>query len=744
MRDDSKDGEHLSDELIFLVESITVGGVDLVLEGLLGPELSTLVDRTSWSSLILNPGSTSTKISIYCGLRLLAQGELSVPEGLDTDAQARVDQALEWIQKNGLDCKELTGIAARGGLMRPVASGTYRICERMLHDLAESPVFHASNLGADMAWRIAAQVVGTELLLTTTDPVMVDEILPEQRLTGLARMMNDGTAVHYLNQRAVAKLTAAVMGADLEQVHLITCHLGGGASAIRHQGGRAVQVAQAFGTLPSANRSGRLPWMQAMGMIARKEIDLEQVRQAVTRQGGLLSLAGTDDFRELFSLFDKDITPEQLEKVQLITNFFANRVAGEILNLSSAQEPIDAIVLTGGLARDEDFCGRVAERIHLPAPVVRLPGALEQSALAEGLLRACADSGCLRDYAHTVEEVEAGRRKTTHLLSTPLIAAPRVVATHAMPSNLDDLIRMARATTAPTIALVGADNAEALLAVKQTVATDREEHHGHSMARFLLLGDWKRVTNLAWELDLPIDGQNVVAVDTSDPVGFAVEILEAGWADTMMKGSVSTADVLKGFLRFCKSRGGIKRRLSHLALIDIPGRDKLVGLTDAAMNTYPDVEARIGILENALDCMRLLGYQRPKVAVLSATEKPSKAVDSSLDARQIAERFTGRDDLIIDGPLALDLALSPESARDKGYQGAVKGDADLLLVPDIDVGNAVYKAFTVTSEADAAGAIIGGSVPLILTSRSDGARTKLAAVALAVVLTAQAKQRGAP
>lgn len=743
MRHDPTDGDRLSVELISQLASIAVGRVDLVLEGLLGPKLSTLVGRTSWNSLILNPGSTSTKISVYNGLRLLAQGELSAPERLDTDIQARVDQVHEWLQTNGLDWQELTGIAARGGLMRPVASGTYRICERMLNDLATSPVYHASNLGAAMARRIAAQA-GTEMLLTTTDPVMVDEILPAQRLTGSARVMDDGTAVHYLNQRAVAKLTAAVMGADLDEVHLITCHLGGGASAIRHQGGRAVQVAQAFGTLPSANRSGRLPWIKALGMIARKEINLEEVRKAVTRQGGLSSLAGTDDFREFFLFSERCLSPEQLEKVQLITDFFANRVAGEILGLSAAQEKIDAIVLTGGLACDEGFCRRVAERIHLPAPVVRVPGALEQSALAEGLLRACAESGSLKDYVHTVEEVEAERQKTAHALTVPLLADPRVATNGTVPASLEDLIRMARETTAPTIALVGADNAEALLAVKQAAATDRKDPRERSMARFLLLGDWERVTNLAWELDLPIDGQDVVAVDTPDPVGFAVEILEAGWADTMMKGSVSTADVLKGFLRFCKSQGGIQHRLSHLALFDIPGRDKLLGLTDAAMNTNPDVEARIGILENSLDCLRLLGYQRPKVAVLSATEKPSKAVDSSLEARQIAERFTGRDDLIIDGPMALDLALSPESARDKGYQGAVKGDADLLLVPDIDVGNAVYKAFTVTSEADAAGAIIGGSVPLILTSRGDGARTKLAAMALAVVLIAHAKHRGAP
>ncbi|HUT76511.1 MAG TPA: phosphate acyltransferase, partial [Polyangia bacterium] len=260
----------------------------------------------------------------------------------------------------------------------------------------------------------------------------------------------------------------------------------------------------------------------------------------------------------------------------------------------------------------------------------------------------------------------------------------------------------------------------------------------------LLLGPHAAVTRLAWELDVPIDGENAQLVDTDDPVASASELMLAGIADTLMKGSCMTSAVLKGFLGYLKAanRKHPNMLLSHLALFELPGRPGLLGVTDAAMNTSPDVEARLGILDNALRAMRLLGFERPKVAVISAVEKPSDAVTSSLEGRAIAERLAGRDDLIVEGPLSVDIALSPTSAREKKYAGRIRGDADLLLVPDIDAGNAVYKAFTVISGATLGGAIIGGEVPIILTSRGDSSRTKLASVALACLLIQRGRDGG--
>ena len=140
--------------------------------------------------------------------------------------------------------------------------------------------------------------------------------------------------------------------------------------------------------------------------------------------------------------------------------------------------------------------------------------------------------------------------------------------------------------------------------------------------------------------------------------------------------------------------------------------------------------------------MHALGIEKPKVAVISATEKPSDNVVSSIDGQAIAKRFADRADLVIEGPISVDLALSPESAHEKKYKGRIRGDADLLLVPTLDVGNAIYKSLTVASGATIAGAVIGGAAPIVLTSRGDRARSKLASVALAIALSKHAKKEG--
>jgi len=731
--------DELSARLAALCGGVQVGKEDPVLAGLLGPEVAQLARRARWSSLVLNPGSTSTKVSVYSGLTLAAKADVGPEAGAADDLDGRVEQVLGWMSRAGLDPMELTGIAARGGLMAPVTAGTFRVSSEMIEDLAQSPVFHPSNLAAPMATRLGERV-GPDVLVTTTDPVMIDELDPVFRLTGSARLREDGTACHYLNHRAVAGLCARVLKRPLSDLHLITCHLGGGSSAVRHLQGRAAQVAPAFGGLPSANRSGALPLRQVIRQMDLRAYELEDLRADLMRSGGLVALAGTDDFEALFTL-ERSGSAAQADKVRLLTAFFASRVAGGILALSADAQAIDAIVLTGGLAHDERFCNLVAQRIHLPVPVARLPGALEQSALAAGLLAACADSSSLQDYAQAKQRAARRRMTAEAACDVTLFEQPRpLCAPVDAPTSLEAVIEAACTETPPVIALVGADNPEALLAIKEAIA-----HGGPQtppMARFLLVGRWGPVTQLAWELDLAVDDEVVAVVDSHDPVATAVDLLSSGRVDTWMKGSVQTADLLKGYLRALKAVGALSRRLSHLALFDIPGRDRLIGVTDAAINPEPDEAGRIEILQNALNALHLLGFDRPKVAVLSATEKPSAAVGSSVDAKRIAELFADRTDLIIEGPLALDLAMSPEAAREKHYPGRIQGDADLLLVPEIDTGNAVYKAFTVTSAAEAAGVVLGGRQPLILTSRGDSARTKLASVALAVALTLRAKQTG--
>jgi len=730
-------GDDLTARIAALRGERVTGAEDPVLLLLVGAQAAAVARKVRWATLVLNPGSTSTKLAAYDGLELVAEGEVAALAGPADVAEVRVEQALDWITQRRLRIDEISGIAARGGILPPLMAGTYRICAEMVDDLAHAPYDHPSNLAVPMALRLAEHAA-PGAALTTTDPGTVDEVALVYKLTGSSAVVDERVMAHYLNQRAVAAFALRALDLEPERAHLITCHLGGGTSAIRHLRGRMVQVSPPFGGMPSANRAGALPLHRVIALLEQHAYTIDELkRDVITGSGGLLSLAGTSSLATLVEFRERGASAEQRRKVELILDFFADRVAAAIQALAACRDPVDAIVLTGGLARDDEFCERVRERIQLPVPVARVPGSLEQSALAAGLLRSLVDPSTRVSYAAVRDELAARREAEHQLLSLPLIASSRRrFDCSRPPAGLDDILEAACGDEPPTIALVGADNPEALLAVKSAL-----ERPGSRMARFLLLGPYGSVSHLAWELDVPIDDETAILVDAPDPVSAATELLAAGLADTLMKGSCMTADVLKGYLAHLKAAGraGPELRLSHVGLFEIPGRPGLVAVTDAAMNTYPDVEARIEILDNALGLMRAIGYTRPRVAVISATEKPSGKVASSVEARAIADRFAGRSDLLIEGPLSVDLSLSPESAREKRYSGRIRGDADLLLVPDIDAGNAVYKSFTVASGATLAGVIVGGDAPLILTSRGDSARTKLTSIALACLLIRRQK-----
>ncbi len=723
----------LERELSRILNAVKEGAEDPLLLCLCPPAVTEVARKVRWSSLVFNPGSTSTKVAVYSGLTLLAQDELPIPADREDGVEPRVDSVREWFSRRGLHLAEITGIAARGGFLAPLPSGTCRVVPAMLQDLERAPYPHASNLSVPAALRLAEHI-GPEVLVTVTDPVTCDELDPEQRLTGSSLLRRDGLAAHYLNHRACAGILGWLLGCPATELHLVTCHMGGGMSAARHRGGRLVQVSPGFSGMPSANRSGALPLHQVLRALEQHEVSLSDLKRELLSEGGLLALAGTQDFRALFERARHAEDPAVRQKIELVRRFFADRIAQAILELSAATEALDAVVLTGGLARDADFCREVSARLHLPVPVLRLPGSAEQQALAAGLLGACADPSRQLDYVKAREELAVRRRQEDALLDLAIFdPGPRRPV--LPPTRLEHLLALARADQPLDVAVVGADNEEALLAVKLAVEAG-------GLARFLLVGPYARVAELAWELDVVVDERNVTLVDSADPVVTSMELLQRKQVDTLMKGSVMTAALLKGYLELMKKIGPPQRkmRLSHLGLFEIPGRERLVAVADAAINTYPDVEARLEILENALQAMHILGWKKPKVAVVSAVEKASKAVTSSVEGETIARRMQERDDLIIEGPLSVDLALSPFSAREKRYPGRIRGDADLLLVPDIDAGNAIYKAFTVASGATIAGAVIGGERPFVLTSRGDSSRSKLSSVALALAITRRQKR----
>ncbi len=731
-------GDQLTSEIAALLAGSVPGREDPVLRALAGEGVAEIAGKARWSTLVINPGSTTTEIAVYSGLVLLAREAVRRDSKEPDGVERRVDRVLDWLDRNELSLGEISGIAARGGSMAPVPAGAYRVTPEMLHDLAESDLPHPANFAAEVAASLGEKA-GEDVLVTVVDPISVDERAAVDRLTASRRVRDEVAVAHYLNHRAVAELIARLRGADREKMQIVTCQMGGGMSAVLHEGGRMTRVSPAFGGMPSATRCGALPLYRVMEMLGERSYSLGQLRRELTTDGGLLALAGTDDFSLLRERASRSDDFESSRKVDLVLEFYADRVARELASLCAAKRCPDAIALSGGLACDEEICTEIGERLHLGVPLVRVPGGVERQALAAGLLRAQArpEGGLSYDRAR---ELTAERREAEdRLFATEVFPAPRR-GPSGPPADLDEIIEQACGADPPAVGLVGADNVEALLAVKSSLQAGSDP-----MARFCLLGPYAAVSQLAWEHDVPLDGETVIPVDTDDPVALASRLLGEGVVDTLMKGSCMTSAVLKGYLGYLKEAGktGPDLRLSHLGLFELADRGGLLGVTDAAMNTYPDVEARLAILESALEAMKLLGYRRPKVAVISAVEKPSDAVTSSTEGREIARRLEDRSDLIVEGPLSVDIALSPASAREKKYGGRIRGDADLLLVPDIDAGNAVYKSFTIISGATLAGAIIGGEVPLVLTSRGDSARSKLASLALACLMIRRRKGESA-
>ena len=220
----------------------------------------------------------------------------------------------------------------------------------------------------------------------------------------------------------------------------------------------------------------------------------------------------------------------------------------------------------------------------------------------------------------------------------------------------------------------------------------------------------------------------------------AVELVRTGEADMLMKGSLHTDELMTEVVR---TDTGIRteRRISHIFIMDVPTYPKPLFITDAAVNILPNLEEKADIARNAIDLCHAFGIVQPKVAILSAVETISSKIPSTLEAAALC-KMAERDQIagaILDGPLAFDNAISRDAAAIKHIASAVAGDADVLLVPDLEAGNMLVKALSFLADADAAGIVLGARVPIILTSRADSLRTRVASCAVAA-LYAHAKR----
>ncbi|SMF99928.1 phosphate acetyltransferase [Burkholderia singularis] len=252
----------------------------------------------------------------------------------------------------------------------------------------------------------------------------------------------------------------------------------------------------------------------------------------------------------------------------------------------------------------------------------------------------------------------------------------------------------------------------------------------------VLIGPAARIDTLAATLGIDLSRyRRVDAPHSHAAAALAVELVRSGDAQALMKGSLHTDELLAAVV---SPDSGLRtgRRLSHVFVMDVPTYPKPLFITDAAVNIRPTLEHKAEIVQNAIDLAHTLGVDTPKVAILSAVETVTSKLPSTLDAAalcKMAERgqITGAQ---LDGPLAFDNAINPEAARIKHLGSNVAGHADILLTPDLEAGNMLAKELTFLANADAAGVVLGARVPIILTSRADSERTRLASCAVAALV----------
>lgn len=251
----------------------------------------------------------------------------------------------------------------------------------------------------------------------------------------------------------------------------------------------------------------------------------------------------------------------------------------------------------------------------------------------------------------------------------------------------------------------------------------------------ILVGPKERICSLAKLLDLSLTGASIVDVPNSHAAADkAVALVRAGEAQLLMKGSLHSDELLAAAT---KRDTGLRtgRRISHVFVMDVPSHAQTLFITDAAVNIAPDLTAKRDIIQNAIDLYVALGLGTPKVAILSAVETINLNIPSTIDAAALCKmadrgQITGGE---LDGPLAFDNAISPEAVRIKGIKSQVAGHAQILVVPDLEAGNMLAKNLTYLSGADAAGLVLGARVPIILTSRADNVRTRMASCAGAML-----------
>lgn len=293
--------------------------------------------------------------------------------------------------------------------------------------------------------------------------------------------------------------------------------------------------------------------------------------------------------------------------------------------------------------------------------------------------------------------------------------------------NIDDIIKFAKERGPKTVSVACCQDKEVLIAIENA----RKEN----IVNAILVGDIEKTKEIANELKIDLYNYELIDIkDLSEACLKAVELVSNGKAQMVMKGLVDTSIVLKSVLN---KEVGLRTGniLSHVAVFDIEGYNRLFFITDAAMNLAPNINEKKQIIENACSIARSLDIEEPKVALICAKEKVITKMKDTVEAKELENMYLRGEikGCIVGGPFALDNAISEEAARHKGISHPVAGKADVLVVPDIEAGNILYKSIAFFAKCEHAGLIVGAKAPVILTSRADSDKTKLNSIALGVL-----------
>lgn len=297
-----------------------------------------------------------------------------------------------------------------------------------------------------------------------------------------------------------------------------------------------------------------------------------------------------------------------------------------------------------------------------------------------------------------------------------------------MLKSYQEIIQKAKASAGhKRIAVAGAEGKAVLKAIKSAQEAD--------IVKPILIGNENKIKTIAEDIEFHLENTTICHIENDEEIAAkAIDLVQTGQADGMMKGKVATPIILKAILDKKEDlmQGSL---LSHIALLQVPTYHKLFMVTDGGMVIQPTLDQKVGILQNGILMMQKLGVKQPKIAVLAAIEKVSSGMPETEHAVELVKMAQNGDlgDVVVEGPLAVDVVFSPEAAKIKGVESKLSGDPDILLAPSIACGNIFAKGLWHLAGAKIGGLVLGVKKPMILLSRSDDAETKLNSIALGVV-----------